>query len=265
MSRQRPNDADHDFGRVLRQASSGYPELPDHVGDRLDRVLDALPAADTLHADPHPQGGRESAFGRLAERLRPKRVRYALVSAAAAVLVTVGAVAAALQVIAPQSGSDSAGSSEVLAEQQDTARDGDEGAAPSPQEAPAEEADPEDTEAGTDSFAGVATFATGSDYTAEADLVAALSELGGDGTTSDGASGDVPTELADLAAGGEFWQRCQDAIAREYAGLLVAVDFAHYESEPAIMALVQGDSGDLAVALTPACADGVIEQLAAQP
>lgn len=262
MSRQHPDDAD-EIGRVLRQASSGYPELPDHVGDRLDRVLEALPAADTLrHTDPHPRGDRESALDRLAERLRSKRIRYALVSAAAAVLVTVGAVAAALQFIAPQAGSDSAGSSEVLAEQQDTAREGDEGAAPSPQGAPGETGD---TEAGTDTFAGVPTFATGSDYDADADLVAVLSELGGDGTTSDSASGEVPTELADLAAGGEFWQRCQEAIAREYTGLLIAVDFARYESEPAILALVQGDSGELAVALTPACADGVIEQLAAQP
>lgn len=256
MNRQRPDDAETEVGRVLRQASSGYADLPDHVGDRLDRVLDSLPAADTLHRDPHRRGDRESAFDRLAERLRPKRVRYALVSAAAAVLVTVGAVAAALQVVTPPSSSDSAGSAEIFAEEQDSARSED-GAAPEAQDG---EAPGGDAEAGTDSITGIATFATGNDYGPDTDLLAALRELGSGST-----AGEVPTELAEIASGGDFWQRCQEAIAREYTGLLVAVDFAHYDSEPAIMVLMIGNSGDLAVALTPACADGVIEQIASQP
>jgi hypothetical protein len=251
MSRQHPDDV----SRVLRQASDGYAELPDHVGDRLDRVLEALPAADTLHSGPHRRDDRESVFERFAERLRPKRVRYALVSAAAAVLITVGAVATALQIVEPPPDDSSAGSAELYAEEQDTARDGAPGA--EGEEAPAEETD---SEAGMDEASGVETFATGADYGSHTDLLTALRALG-----AESPAGEIPAELAELAAGGEFWQRCQEAIASEYSGLLVAVDFARYESEPALMALVEGDSGDTAVALTPACGDGVIEQLAAQP
>lgn len=260
MSRQRPSD-DQEVSRVLRQASSGYGDLPDHVGDRLDRVLDSLPAADTLHGS-----AGEGVFGRFAERLRPKRVRYALVSAAAAVLVTIGGVATAIQFTsAPGTEEDTAGSADVFAEEE-TARDNeDNGAAPnaadeSTGEQGSDEAEPGDSEAGSEGIAGVETFATGSDYDADTDLLAALRELGGDSS-----SGVVPEELTDLAAGGEFWKRCEEAIAREYASLLVAVDFARYESQPAIMALMYSDSGEIAVALTPACADGVIEPLAVQP
>jgi hypothetical protein len=254
MSGQRPSDAESEVGRVLRQASEGYPELPAHIGDRLDRVLDGLPAVDRDTARP------EGWLDRLADRLRPKRVRYALVSATAAVLVLGGAVVAALQSVTPEAGSDATGSAEVFAEEQDTARDGEAGPGAQGEEAP--ESDTSDTEAGTDDFAGVATYATGSDYASDTDLVASLQGLG---SGAESGSGEVPPELADLAAGGDLWQRCQEAIVREYAGLLVAVDFARYESEPAIMALVTGDSGDTAVALTPACADGVIEPLAVQP
>jgi hypothetical protein len=251
---ERRNDAESEVGRVLRRASERYPELPAHVGDRLDRVLDGLPALDQGTARP------EGWFERLAERLRPARVRYALISAAAAVLVTVGAVAAALQSVSPEEGGDSAGSAEVFAEEQDTAREGEGG--PGAQDEGAPESDTSDTEATTDGFAGAAIYTTGSDYASDEDLLAALHGLGG---VPEAASGEVPPELAGLAAGGEAWQRCQEAIAGEYAGLLVAVDFARYESEPAILALVTGDGGDTAVALTPACADGVIEPLAVQP
>ncbi|MCC3764120.1 hypothetical protein K3N28_13705 [Glycomyces sp. TRM65418] len=258
MSRQRPGDAEHEVSRVLRQASDGYGDLPDHVGQRLDRVLETLPAADTLHSDPHPRGDGESVLERLAERLRPKRVRYALISAAAAVLVTVGAVATALQIVEPGGGGDSAGSAEVFAEEHDAA---DSGVAPGPQDDEAgAQTEASEPETGADGIASVETFATGTDYAAGTDLLAALRELGSESTV-----GPIPPELVDLAAGGEFWKRCEEAIAREYAALLVAVDFARYDSEPAIMALMVGDSGDMAVALTPACADGVIEPLAAQP
>lgn len=262
MSRQHPNDAE--VGRVLRQASDGYADLPDEVGDRLDRVLDALPTADTLHGNPNrgTDTGQGSALERLAERLRPKRVRYALISAAAAVLVTVGSVAAALQIVAPSAGENAAGTSEIFAEEQDTGHE-DDGAAPEAQDeaAPGTDAEAAESDPGTDGIPGVEAFTTGSDYGAGTDLIAALREL----TSSGAAFGEVPPELADLASGGDFWRSCQDAIAHEYAGLLVAVDFARYESEPAVIALLIGDSGDFAVALSPACADGVIEQLAAQP
>jgi hypothetical protein len=261
MSGQRPSDAEsteHEVGRVLRQASDGYPELPAHVGDRLDRVLEGLPA-------PGQDTARSAGwFERLAERLRPRQARFALISAAAAVLVTVGAVAAALQSVTPEGSSDASGSAEVFAEEQDTARDGDGGAGPGAQDEEAPENDTSDTEAGTDEFAGVPTYATGSDYASDTDLLAALQGLGS-GPLAESGSGEIPAELADLAAGGDLWQRCQEAIVREYPGLLVAVDFARYESEPAILALVTGDSGDTAVALTPACGDGVIEPLAVQP
>jgi hypothetical protein len=256
MSPQRPNDAEAEVGRLLRQVSSGYGDLPEHVGDRLDRVLDSLPPADTLHAG-NRQGAFESWAERWTERLRPKRVRYAIASAAAAVLVTVGGVATAVQFVSGPSDEDGAASSEVFAED-GTAREGeDDGSAPGAEESPLSENEAGDNEAG---IAGVETFASGSDYTEETDLLAALRELGSDST-----SGEVPAELAELAAGGEFWKHCEEAIAEEYGSLLVAVDFARYESAPAIMALMVGDSGDIAVALTPACADGVIEPLAVQP
>ena len=256
MSRQRPSDAEDEVGRVLRQASDGYGDLPDHVGDRLDRVLESLPAADTLHGSVG-----QSVFERWADRLRTKRFRYALVSAAAAVLVVAGGIVTAVQFASSPREEDSAGSAEVFAEEE-TARDNDEGVAPNAEEeSPAEGPMPPDSEAGDDEagISGVETFATGSDYSEGTDLLAALRELGSADST-----GDVPAELADLAAGGEFWQRCEEAITREYGSLLLAVDFARYESEPAIMALMLGDSGETAVALTPACADGVIEALTVQ-
>jgi hypothetical protein len=266
MSQQHlPGDAE--VGRVLREASGGYPDLPEQVGHRLDRVLESLPAADTLRgAAPADGPARDGGFlERWAERLRPKRVRYAILSTAAAVLVTVGAVGVALQFTAA-TGGDEAGSSAV---QEDAA--GDAGAGREEEGAAPEAADEDDQamsgETGLpgDDFggliAGVEAFATGSDYDADADLLAAMRSLGDDSTT-----GEVPAELADLAAGGEFWQRCEEAIAAEFDGLILAVDFARYDSRPAMVALVvSADAGETAVALTPACGDGVIEALAVQP
>jgi hypothetical protein len=269
MSPHRPDDAEAEVSRVLRQASSGYGDLPDQEGDRLDRVLDALPPADTLHA-----GERGDRFGksavetwaeRFAERLRPKRVRYAIASAAAAVLVTVGGVATAIQLTSGASQDGGATSSEIFAEDQ-TDRGGEQEAAPGATGEPSPEASEEaqnesaEDEAGADGLAGIETFATGSDYGEGTDLVAVLRELGAGST-----SGEVPPELAELAAGGDFWRNCEEAIAERYEGLLVAVDFARFDSQPAIMALMVGDDGDIAVALSPACADGVIEPLAEQP
>ncbi|MBO3734567.1 hypothetical protein [Glycomyces niveus] len=261
MSQQRPNDAEAEVSRVLWQASHGYGDLPEEVGDRLDRVLDSLPPADTLHA-----GERGGAFGswteRWAERLRPKRVRYAILSAAAAVLVTVGGVATAIQLTT--GGSEGAGdTAEVLADSENE-RDHEEGAPGATEASPEDGADTQD-ESGDDpettgGLMEIATFATGSDYGADTDLVEVLRELG-----AGSASGEVPPELADLAAGGDFWRNCEAAITAQYQALLVAVDFARYDSEPAIMALMVGADGDMAVALTPACADGVIEPLAEQP
>lgn len=261
MSPQRPNDAEAEVSRVLRQASHAYGDLPDEVGDRLDRVLDSLPPADTLHA-----GERDRAFGtwteRWAERLRPKRVRYAILSAAAAVLVTVGGVATAIQLTAGGGNEDAGATAEVFADGE-TEREHEEEAPGATGAGPEDGAQSED-ESGGDQEAGglaeIATFATGTDYGAGTDLVAVLRELG-----SGSASGEVPPELADLASGGDFWRNCEAAITAQYQSLLVAVDFARYDSEPAIMALMVGAEGDMAVALTPACADGVIEPLAEQP
>lgn len=270
MNPQRPNDAEShretEVGRILWQASKGYGDLPEHVGDRLDRVLETLPPADTLHA-----GRRGNALGTLAERwaerLRPKRVRYAIASAAAAVLVTVGGVATAIQLTTGTATQDSgASSAEVFGEDQQD-RDEEEGA-PGAAESPLDgeetvaesEATQPDDEAGVQGLPGILTFASGTDYGEGSDLLADLRELG-----ASSYSGEVPPELAELAAGGDFWENCEEAIAAQYPGLLVAVDFAHYDSQPAIMALVDGESGDVAVALTPACADGVIEPLAEQP
>ncbi|WP_205324618.1 hypothetical protein [Glycomyces sp. YM15] len=265
MSPHRPDDAEAEVSRMLRRASSGYGDLPDQVGDRLDRVLGALPPADTLHAGERGRFGKgavETWAERFAERLRPKRVRYAIASAAAAVLVTVGGVATAIQLTSGGSQDGAATSSEIFAEDH-TDRGGDQEAAPGePGSEESEEAQNEsaEDEAGADGLAGIETFATGSDYGEGTDLVAVLRELGAGGT-----SGEVPPELADLAAGGDFWRNCEEAIAERYQGLLVAVDFARFDSQPAIMALMVGEDGDIAVALSPACAEGVIEPLAEQP
>ncbi|MCD0442091.1 hypothetical protein LO763_00430 [Glycomyces sp. A-F 0318] len=262
MSQHR--DAEAEAGRLLREASDGYPDLPGQVAHRLDRVLESLPAADRLHGAPAPAPARAGLFERWAERLRPKRVRYAILSTAAAVLVTVGAVGVALQYVAAPA--DEAGSSAVQGSE-DAA--GDQGAV---EEEAAPEAAGEDdqtmsgeTRAPGDDFdgliAGVETFATGSDYSADADLLEALRSLGADST-----AGEVPAELADLAAGGESWQRCEEAVTERFGSLLLAVDFARYESEPALMVLLlSADAGETAVALTPACGEGVVETLAVQP
>jgi hypothetical protein len=183
------------------------------------------------------------------------------VSAAAAVLVTIGGVATAIQFVSG-TGEDEAGApADVFAEgQQETEREAEDGGAAPEAEDDEAPLSSDEEQAESEGIAGVEPFASGSDYTSGSDLLAALRELGGDS-----ASGEVPAELTELAAGGEFWKNCEEAIAKEYASLLVAVDFARYESEPAIMALMVGDSGDIAVALTPACAEGVIEPLAVQP
>ncbi|THV26730.1 hypothetical protein [Glycomyces paridis] len=258
MSQQRRNDAaEAEVGRVLWQSSHDYPDLPDQVAGRLDRVLDSLPAADTLHS---AAPARERPFDRWAERLRPKRVRYAVLSATAAVLVTVGAVAAAVQLVSDPGASDMGASSEVQAEQDAG------GAAPEAtggteeEEELGAETNAEEPAIDSEGIAGVETFATGADYDADADLLAALRSLG-DGSST----GAVPPELSDLAAGGDFWRQCEEAIVERFEGLVVAVDFARYESEPALIVLLVSDEGDAAVALTPACGEGVVETLAVQP
>jgi hypothetical protein len=264
MSPQRPSDAEAEVGRMLRQASSDYGDLPEEVGHRLDRVLDALPPAHTLHAAERP-GAFAGWTDRMAERLRPKRVRYAIASVAAAVLVTVGGVATAIQLTT--GAEQDAGATADLYAEDGSERDGDGEGAPGATEAspfPGDATEEPQSESGddestVDGLAGIETFATGSDYEAGTDLIAVLRELGADST-----AGEVPAELAELAAGGDFWRTCEEAIAARYEGLLVAVDFARYDSEPAIMALMVGADGDIAVALTPACADGVIEPLAEQ-
>lgn len=262
MSQQ--HDAEAQAAHALRRASDGYPDLPDQVAHRLDRVLDSLPAADRLHGAPAAAPARESLLERWAERLRPRRVRYAILSTAAAVLVTVGAVGIALQYVADPASED-AGASAVQ-DQEDGAADSGAtgGAAPEAAEEDEQTMSSEAPAAGEDFddlIAGVETFATGSDYSADTDLLEALRSLGTDSST-----GAVPAALSDLAAGGEFWQRCEEAITAEFDSLLLAVDFARYESQPAIMVLLlSADAGETAVALTPACGDGVIETLAVQP
>jgi hypothetical protein len=248
--------AEAETARLLRQASDGYGDLPDHVAHRLDRVLETLPAADTLRSAAQAAPDREGFFASLAERLRPKRVRYAIASGAAAVLVTVGAVAIGLQALTQSS--EDAGSAQVYSE--DAPRSGDDDAADTEAASPESSSGDSLNEESEGGITGIAWFASGTDYTASTDLLASLRGLGA--ATSDG---EVPLELEALAAGGEFWHNCEDAIAEEYGSLLVAVDFARYESAPAIMALLVTDRGEIAVALTPACADGVIEALAVQP
>jgi hypothetical protein len=191
--------------------------------------------------------------------LQSRLLNERLAAPTAAVLVTVGGVATAVQFVSGPGNEDSGAVSDLQAES-DTERSNEDAApgAADEEETPMSGAETEDeTAAG---ITDVETFASGSDYSAGTDLLAALRELG-----ADTASSEVPAELTELAAGGEFWKNCEEAIAKEYASLLVAVDFAHYESQPAIVALMVGESGDIAVALTPACADGVIEPLAKQP
>ena len=262
MSPQRPNDAEAEVSRALWQASHGYGDLPEEVGDRLDRVLDSLPPVGTLHGSERAPAA-ETWTERWAERLRPKRVRYAIASVAAAVLVTVGGVATAVQLTTGNTAADS-GSAQVFAEGEPERDAGDEAPGATEASPNGDETGGTQDEAGEDAevggLAGIETFATGTDYGAGTDLVAVLRELGSEST-----AGEVPPELAALAEGGDFWRNCQEAIAERYEGLLVAVDFARYDSEPAIMALMVGESGDIAVALTPACADGIIEPLVEQP
>ncbi|SDD57451.1 hypothetical protein [Glycomyces harbinensis] len=260
MSQQRPGDAEAEVGRVLHQASGGYPDLPDAVAHRLDRVLESLPAAGHLHGAPAEPPAREGLLERWAERLRPKRVRYAILSTAAAVLVTVAGVGIALEFVAAPDGDAGSSAAQDLDAGEDHA---DEEAAPEA-ETGDDEAMSGETRMPEDELDGlisdVETFATGSDYDADTDLLEAMRSLGDAGT-----DGEIPAELADLAAGGDFWHRCEEAINAEYGSLLLAVDFARYESRPAMVVLLASDAGETAVALTPACGDGVIEALAVQP
>lgn len=250
-------DDEHEAGALLRAASAEYDDLPRDVADRLDRVLEQLPSADTLHA------GERRTSPAWIEWLRARRVRYALVSATAALIVTVGAVAAAVQVVSTSTGGD--GGAGVSAEQEpdgafDEGASEDAAATPEGDDFAAEE---EETQAespqGDDETSSVETFATGTDYTAQSDLLTALQELNGD--SPDAA---VPPQLTALADGGTMWERCQEALAERYGSLIVAVDFARFESQPAVLALLASESSETAVAVTPACADGVIEELFVQ-
>ncbi|GAB3995194.1 hypothetical protein GCM10029992_11810 [Glycomyces albus] len=253
---------------ALRAASEHYGDLPDPVADRLDRVLDQLPAADTLHgtaADPRPTW---------TERLRPARVRYALLSGVAALLLVIGGVAVAVQYVSDRPGDTAASTQDDAAggQSDDGGRGEDEAAASESDGAEAEtgqdqelsgeqnEEAPDQAEepSGTEESSSVETFATGRDYTGRDDLLTALRDLGNESTYAG-----PPPELETLAEGAA-WQTCQNALAERYSSLLVAVDFARYETEPAVVALLTSDSGDIAVAVTAACGDGVIEQLALQ-
>lgn len=259
----------HDEAAVsdaLRAASDHYGDLPDPVADRLDRVLDQLPAADTLHGTP-----AETA-PTWAERLRPARVRYALLSGVAALLLVIGGVAVAVQYVSDRP-TDAAGSAQndTIGAQDDGGRGEDEAAAPESDDTEAEtgqdqefsgeqeEDAPDQAEEPTGESSSVETFATGRDYTGRDDLLTELRDLGNESTYAG-----PPPELETLAEGGTAWQDCQEALAERYSSLLVAVDFARYETEPAVVALLTSDSGDIAVAVTPACGDGAIEQLALQ-
>ncbi|WP_100445205.1 hypothetical protein [Glycomyces xiaoerkulensis] len=253
MSPQRHDEAE--ATRALRSASDQYEGLPGNVADRLDRVLDQLPTADTLHA------GENRRTAGWAERMRARRVRYALVSAAAALLVTIGGVAVALQYVSglqedsatvADAGGDDGGAQAESEEDPEAAIRESELEADSGEDF-AEE--PESAEETT----GIATFSTGRDYQEGSDLLSALRELSADSATEA-----VPEELEALAEGGRLWQDCQEALAEAYESLPVAVDFARYDSEPAVVALLVSDSGEIAVAVTPECAQGEIEPLVFQ-
>ncbi|GAB3220922.1 hypothetical protein GCM10027447_05880 [Glycomyces halotolerans] len=244
-------DFETEAARALREASAEYGDLPLDVADRLDRVLEQLPTADTLHA-------RAETAPSWGERIRSKRVRYALVSAAAAILVTIGGVGVAVQYFAATGAVDSA----------TTAQDGagDAGAGLADDEAGAarsEEIQSTDEELaapeGAEETTGVETFSTGGDYADEPDLLAALRGLG-----DASADGEVPEELQFLARGGPAWENCREAIAERYDSLMVAVDFAWYDDEPAVVVLLVSDSGEIAVAVTAECAQGRIVELTSQ-
>jgi hypothetical protein len=244
------NPSEADVTAALRAASPEYEDLPGPVADRLDRVLEHLPPADTLHA------GEETSGLRWTERLRLRRARYALVSATAAVIMTVGAVAVVFQLVnSPNAGNDSAGSAV------DT-RDAEFGEAPAAEDmeeygAQGEPESVDELDADDTGDGSIAMFATGADYGPDADLLAAMRALGQDGRSS----GEVPPELRALADESRVWQLCQDALLRVYGGLPIAVDFARFDGEPAVLALLMTDGGETAVAVTPACADGEIDEL----
>ncbi|WP_035697475.1 hypothetical protein, partial [Glycomyces tenuis] len=227
----------------------------------LDRVLEQLPTADTLRLHAPEERPAPSWL----ERLRARRLQYALMSATAALLVTVGAVAAAVQVVSTAGGSGDAG---VIAEEnaggapeQSGAEQEDAGAPETAEEDElAAEGEPEEqgTE-GVDESGSVEVFATGTDYSSGSDVLTALRELG-----VESPSGTVPEELAGLAEGGVLWENCQEAIALRYDSLIVAADFARFETQPAVVALLVSDSGEMAVALTPDCGNGHIGELFVQ-
>lgn len=244
---------------LLRTASAEYGDLPPDVADRLDRVLEQLPAADTLHHAPAPESARPSRSW--SERLGAHRVRYALLSATAALLITVGAVATAVQMVSTGGGSEEAGALAEDTGEMLTTEESEQGAAPGPEDDLAAEEEPqasgaEDAEGNGDGGGEVETFTTGTDYTTDMDVLTALRELG-DGSPG----GPVPPELLALSEGGPLWDTCRRAIAEWYGGLVVVADFASFESEPAVVALLLSESGEIAVAVTPECADGSVVEL----
>ncbi|HEU5128630.1 MAG TPA: hypothetical protein VFU12_11630 [Glycomyces sp.] len=247
---------------LLRAASTEYDDLPRDVADRLDRVLEQLPTADTLHRTPRPETARPARGW--SERLRAHRLRYALLSATAALLITVGAVAAAVQVVSTASDTDAGALSQGSGESYEHTESDQGAAAPEQEDELAAEEEPqasgtEGADGGSEGGGEVETFATDTDYVTNMDVLTALRELG-----DESPRGTVPPELLALSEGGPLWDTCRKAIAEWYGGLVVVADFARFESEPAVVALLLSESGEIAVAVTPECADGTVEELYTQ-
>lgn len=261
---QRTNPSDQHITEILQSTSDSYEDMPETVSQRLDTVLANLPSAETLHPE------KPSLAKSWSRRFQMPRFRYALASAATALVVTVGGVWIASQ-IAETSDPETdppavAGEDETTDEETETPREDDEGddddvgafTSPEP-DGPDSEAEEESTPQ-PPSESAIDTHTSGDNYNSEDDLAEALRDL-----AEEDEAADVPDELGALYSNAELWERCQDLILRHYDAIPILADFAEFEDEAAMVIFLVGEEGDLVTVLGPECGVQDVDEQFLQP
>ncbi|QSB05363.1 hypothetical protein [Natronoglycomyces albus] len=245
----------HQVAQMLSAASSDYEELPQSLERRLDTVLANLPSAETLHSE------RPSLARSWTRRFQIPRFRYALASAATAVVVTVGGVWVASQItqtgdvgdepptIAGESPTDTEAG--TLDESDD-----DMGAFSDPEDGVWDGQEETETRPLPPSESALETHTSGENYSPEDDLAAALRDL-----VDVDEPANVPDDLRGLYTNGDEWERCQSAILRHYDAIPIMADFAQFEDQPAVLVALVGESGDSVAVLGPNCGFPDVDEL----
>lgn len=256
----RHNPSQQHVTEMLQSASQSYEELPDSVSQRLDTVLANLPSAETLH---HEKPSLAKSWTR---RFQMPRFRYAIASAATAVLVTVGGVWVASQLTQTTdpgtepptvAGEDPTSEDEADSPMED---DDDMGAFTSPDGDSPDAAEEGQESPQPPSDSAIDTHTSGESYTAEDDLAEALRDL-----ADEDEAANVPDDLSSLYNNAEAWERCESSILRHYDAIPIMADFAEFENEPAMVVFLVGEDGDAVAVLGPDCGVQDVDEQFLQP